>query len=100
MKLRNLALTFAIAGLLAPVTLLAADPAKPATEQAADRTAPAKPRHPASCENVSGTRILPNPKNACRSAIQPMRTYTKEDLDRTGEIDMAEALRKLDPIFH
>jgi cbb3-type cytochrome oxidase cytochrome c subunit len=89
MKLRSLALTFAIAGLLAPVTLLAADQAKPA-----------KPKHPASCENVSGTRILPSPKNACHAAIQPMRTYTKEDLDRTGEFSMAEALRKIDPIFH
>ena len=27
------------------------------------------------------------------------RSYSKEDIERTGETDMAEALRKLDPAF-
>lgn len=28
------------------------------------------------------------------------RAYTRDDLDRTGEIDLADALRKLDPSIH
>ena len=35
-----------------------------------------------------------------RTTSRPLRTYTQEDLQRTGEIDMNQALRKLDPIFH
>jgi hypothetical protein len=32
-------------------------------------------------------------------AKQPFRSYSKEELDSTGETDINEALRKLDPIF-
>jgi hypothetical protein len=28
------------------------------------------------------------------------RAYTREDLERTGEVDIADALRKLDPSIH
>lgn len=28
------------------------------------------------------------------------RAYTREDLDRTGDINLADALRKLDPAIH
>lgn len=28
------------------------------------------------------------------------RAYTRDDLDRTGEVDIADALRKLDPSIH
>lgn len=36
----------------------------------------------------------------CPKGAQQMSTYTQEDLQRTGEINNAEALRKLDPRFH
>jgi hypothetical protein len=51
------------------------------------------------CEYVSGSRIRPKTEQDCRSAFGPLRSYSKEDLDRTGEMDLNQALRALDPIF-
>lgn len=61
----------------------------------AEGTSPLKKQ----CEAISGSRIRPSTANDCKSAHGPMRTYTNEDLQRTGEIDINEALRKLDTIF-
>jgi hypothetical protein len=97
MKLRNLILACGISALLAPVTLLAADPETKATT--ATTEAAAKPKHAMRCDSVSGTRIQPSPKDNCKSAITPYRSYSKEDLDRTGKTNLAEALREIDPIF-
>jgi hypothetical protein len=94
MKLRNLILACGISALLAPVALLAADTeTKPATE------ATAKPKHAMRCDSVSGTRIQPSPKDNCKSSITPYRSYSKDDIDRTGKTNLAEALREIDPIF-
>lgn len=85
MKPRNLLIVAGFLGLLAPASLLAADATKPKATQ---------------CEKVTGSIIRPSEKKECKSASsQPMRTYTKEDIDRTGEISVAQALRKLDPRF-
>jgi hypothetical protein len=35
----------------------------------------------------------------CHSAIQPYRSYSKEDIYRTGAFDLDRALEKIDPIF-
>ena len=94
MKLRNLILACGISALLVPVTLLAADPETKATTEAT-----AKPKHAMRCDNVSGTRIQPSPKDNCKSPITPYRSYSKEDIDRTGKTNLAEALREIDPIF-
>ena len=98
MKLRNQILACGISALLAPVALLAADTeTKPATEATAEATA--KPKHAMRCDSVSGTRIQPSPKDNCKSSITPYRSYSKDDIDRTGKTNLAEALRDIDPIF-
>ncbi len=49
------------------------------------------------CIKSTGTRIEDaNPK--CVSV--PGSSYTQEDLQHTGEIDMGAALKKLDPRLH
>jgi hypothetical protein len=91
MKLRNLIFMLGVAGLLASAQLLAAD-----TTPAAD---PAKPKATGPCDRVTGSNITPSRKDGCKSSVQPNRTYTKDDIDRTGETDLAQALRKMDPSF-
>jgi hypothetical protein len=100
MRLRNLLLSLAVAGLLAPATLLAADSDSPKPTADKAEAKPDKPKAAVACEHVTGTRIQPSPKNGCKSPVTPYRTFSQEELQRTGEIDQGEALKKLDPIFH
>jgi hypothetical protein len=74
--------------------------AKPVATEAAAKEAAAKPAKPKACEYISGSRMRPSLADGCRTASGPLRVFTQEDLQRTGEIDMNQALRKLDPIFH
>lgn len=66
----------------AEVTVVTGDPAK--TDD----------RH---CLRETGSHISSRNKHkkACNNAIG--RSYTREDLDRTGTTDLADALRRLDP---
>lgn len=73
----------------------AADPATSTEAAGPDSTLPLKKQ----CEAISGSRIRPSAANNCQSAHGPLRTFTNEDLQRTGEIDINQALRKLDTIF-
>lgn len=122
MRLRNrITLVLGIAMLLAPVAMLAADtvaePAAAATSStetsattpaatATEPTTPAavsadKPRALEQCDKATGSMIRPSKKNDCKPpGSLPTRTYTKEDIERTGEIDINQALRKLDPRFY
>jgi len=59
------------------------------------QTAQNTPKNP-DCIQDTGTRI-PQPPGACRNV--PGASYTREDIQRTGEIDTAKALDKLDPRF-
>jgi hypothetical protein len=45
------------------------------------------------CVNETGSRIKQKPGEC----ISNGRTYSQEELERTGSIDTAEALRRLDP---
>lgn len=54
------------------------------------------------CVRETGSRIAARRNARTAKADQPClpvngRSYTREDLDRTGSTDIAEALRKLDP---
>ena len=119
MKLRNLILAVGLVGLLAPAAVLAADTeATPATaapaEKSADNTAApkedtkeaekpapkAKPKSSALCARSTGSILRPSAKNGCTASTLPMRSFTQDELQSTGEIDIATALRKLDPSFH
>lgn len=68
----------------------------------------AAPRIDRNCLTRTGSRIVArdnatrsarerNDKLAKRCVAASGRVYSREDLERTGEIDIAEALRKLDP---
>lgn len=74
----------------------AAEAAEVAPLKEADRSDPIAERH---CLRHTGTHFTQSRARAgkARCAIGPGRAYTREDLDRTGAIDLADALRRLDP---
>ena len=96
-----------LAGLLAlPLSAAAADAAAPAAaaSPAADKPAADKPVADASDASLKkvnkdcptgATRIR---RQGCDGPV-PYRRFSKEEIDTTGRLDMAEALRQLDPIF-
>lgn len=77
----------------------AASPA-PAAEVSSDATRMAE-RY---CVRSTGSRIVSRQRKTesaedfdKRCLAYNGRVYTREDIERTGEVDLAEALRKLDP---
>lgn len=74
------------------------DPAPPAAEAERDARASAE-REPESadrhCLKETGTRI--RPRSGPRCSAYAGRVYTRDDLDRTGQVDIVSALRMLDP---
>ena len=72
------------------------DVATPATDVETASAATEKPPvSEANCVRQTGSRIRPRDrKTACNGL--PGRAYTKEDLDRTGHMNLADALRTLD----
>lgn len=64
---------------------IAADASKPSTLDKA-------------CVEGTGSRIKPaKGEEAKANCMQPGSTYSKDEIDQTGEIDMGRALRQLDP---
>lgn len=66
-------------------------PARVADAQAGESAEP-------DCAYATGSRIRPRQVNRC-APNRPLRSYSKEELDATGEIDLNNALRELDPAF-
>jgi hypothetical protein len=75
-------------------------------------TAYVEPEVDRHCLHYTGTRIISR-YNTTRSAAARAkadkdkacvgtfgRAYSREDIDRTGEVDLADALRKLDPAVY
>jgi hypothetical protein len=86
------------AALLLPLGVaVAQDVAAPAAKKAESK---AKKKVEAECEQTSASRIHYSKTTGCLKPMQPTRTYTKEELDSTGQTDVGEALRRLDPRFH
>jgi uncharacterized lipoprotein YajG len=50
-------------------------------------------------QQFTGSRIRSADNTRCAPQGYPSRSYTAEELATTGEMDMSEALRKLDPTF-
>ena len=87
--------------------------AQPASDTRGDARfdSTAKPQIDRNCLRQTGSRIVSR-GNATRSASDLTdkqgkrciaahgRVYSREDLDRTGEVDLADALRKLDPAIY
>jgi hypothetical protein len=101
MKFRSGLLTALALALFAPVAVMAADTATPATEAAkepAKEKAAPKKADANTCGQVTGTRIKsPKQADCVKVSNRPIRSYSAEDLQNTGETDLAAALRQLDP---
>jgi len=98
MKYRHALLAVTMAALLSPLAMSAEEAGKKATEE--------KPKkvEAVECETVTGSRIksakpAKDKSGKCAATASPTRTYTKDDIEMTGETDLNEALRKLDPSF-
>lgn len=54
------------------------------------------------CLRATGSRIVEraNARGVRRCTVASGRVYSRDDLDRTGEVDIAEALRRLDTSIH
>ena len=97
----------AMIGLLGTLAFAAAaqtaQPQAPATgtAPAAQQDAVKKPelndRH---CLRDTGTRIRSTSRKDRQCTGAMGSAYTRDDLHRTGEVDIADALRKLDPSIH
>lgn len=91
-------LSIAIA--LMPLGVCAAEPsAQSATADASTVKAEATAKAKVRCEDSTGSRIKPR-KADCEPIVRPSRTYSRDLMQTTGEINTYEALRKLDPIFY
>ena len=76
-------------------------PADPAVAKEAEATTPESPHH---CMQATGSRVTMaqnaraeregKPTRRCTAA--PGKVYTADDLDRTGAVNIADALRMLD----
>ncbi len=89
-----------MAGLLLSGAALAGESAPAANASPAKEESPKKADEPAQCTRAPGSHIrLAKPEDCAKVARGPYRSYSREDIDRTGETNLAEALRKLDPAF-
>lgn len=108
--MKRLALTATLLGLAfaaSAQTTAPAEPAEPATPQAADAApaqasanqdkADAKEAEDRNCLQYTGSRLIRADSKGRKCANATGRSYSKEDIDRTGAVDLRDALRKLDP---
>lgn len=83
--------------------------AKPAVGATADTAA--KPRVARDCLRQTGSRIVArdsvprsarerNDRISQRCIAASGRVYSREDIERTGQVDIADALRMLDPAIY
>ena len=53
------------------------------------------------CLKETGSRLAPRADSKGRKCVNATgRSYTKEDIDRTGAVDLRDAIRRLDPAVH
>jgi hypothetical protein len=95
MNIRTGILAVCAAVLLAPAAALAADTATKTTSDAKPKKVTTE-----ACQGSTGSRIKPAKPADCKASKYALRTYSSDELQRTGEIDLTEALRKLDPAFN
>jgi hypothetical protein len=95
-SLRLLAIT--VTALLLPFGAVAADAARPAVKSESKPAAAARKstKDERQCSMPSSPR-LQKKGDDCEQATERTRWHTKDDLDSTGKIDTAEALKQLNP---
>ena len=91
--MRSTSLLFAA---LLPLAAFAAE-RKPAPAPEAKTAAVAL--KPERCEAPTGSRIRPPKGSDCKAPRPGMRSYSEEDLERTGQPEVADALKRIDPAF-
>lgn len=115
--MKRLALTAALLSLAFAASAQTATPA--AADPAASQTAAAAPAE-ASAENPvdrnkaeakdeiadrnclkhTGSRVIRADSKGRKCAIAAGRAYNRDDIDRTGAVDLRDAIRRLDPAVH
>lgn len=70
--------------------------ASPASEASTPKARPAD----RFCEPSAASRVQRKKAEGCDKASSPTRSYSREELDSTGQNDMGRALRQLDPRFY
>lgn len=68
-------------------TVITADPASPVQTAVADKNT--------HCVRATGSRVNKTDAKGCNG--EPGRSYDREDIDKSGAVDTADALRRLDP---
>lgn len=100
--MKRLLLTALLAGVVPAAFAQAApaEPTAPPATQVADATQ--EPLSERYCLRETGSRIVArqNAKGQKRCNAMPGRAYTRDDLDRTGQVNIADALRMLDSSVH
>jgi hypothetical protein len=102
MRIRTRIITSLAIALLAPAGVIHAgdSPAPEATPSAdakPEKKEAVKKDEPV-CTTAPGSRVRAAKPAECRKlAKQPYRSWSKDDLDSTGESNVADALRRLDP---
>src|SRR5688572_12334625 len=93
-----------LAILVAAVVAMAAGCATTSSPDDAARIAADASKRPTldkACVTDTGSRIKPSKEDEAKAkaanCMQPGSTYSREELDQTGEIDTGRALRQLDP---
>jgi len=72
-------------------------PREAATAEAAQSEAKDKEPFDTLCLRHTGSRITPRPNRKGQRCISAHgRAYSREDIQQTGEVDIADALRRLD----
>ena len=114
--MKRLALTAALVGLAFAASAQTAAPA--ATDSVAPQTAtaPAETTDEASasqnkatakdeaadrnCLKHTGSRLIRADSKGRKCAVATGRAYNRDDIDRTGAVDLRDAIRRLDPAVH
>ena len=100
MKYRNGLIAGMVSLFMAAGIASAEDAATPAADAKPAKAEPQKKAAPeaARCTQAPGSHIkLAKPEDCTKAARGPYRSYSKDELDSTGETNVADALRKLDP---
>lgn len=114
--MKRLALT---AALLSLAFAASAQTAAPAADPAADPQAAAAPAASSAetsanqnkadakdeiadrnCLKHTGSRVIRADSKGRKCAIATGRAYNRDDIDRTGAVDLRDAIRRLDPAVH
>jgi len=101
MKHRSGLISAALAAvLMAPLGVAYSADSPPAPKADAKPKKDDATKDEAKCDVAPGSRIQRKKPDVCKDiAKQPYRSFTKQEIDNTGETNVAEALRKLDPSF-